>query len=221
MRTQLLAILGALLLVAAVSHAQVVVGGPAVITSPPMDPSIGLAGIPQPANLGYVPMAVPFDNPSEIARPVNAIPATPDCTVRPQTVVEIKRMRRSAARIAQMIQTEVLMMEKRKTYVEQMTAYLNDRIRELNKVKSELDQETRWIEMSNKRIKELASKEELIKMQDILGCLNADATRLDGQKASQATSITDLTTRTTAIQTKITALTKGIQDLRAGAHHSP
>ena len=43
-------------------------------------------------------------------------------------------MRMSAARIAQSIQLEVEIMKKRKAYVEQMTAYLNDRIRELNKV---------------------------------------------------------------------------------------
>ncbi len=110
--------------------------------------------------------------------------SSPDCSVRPQTIVEIKRMRLDAARIAQMIQTEassffasrsaaahargalqVIIMEKRKTYVESMTAYLNDRIRELNKVKDELAQENRWIAMSNQRIAELAKKEKLVKMQ--------------------------------------------------------
>lgn len=77
-------------------------------------------------------------------------------------------MRKAAARIASMIHTEVAIMEKRKTYVEQMTSYLNDRIRELNKVKSELAQEERWIEVSNQRIAELAEKEKLIKMQGML-----------------------------------------------------
>ena len=43
-------------------------------------------------------------------------------------------MRESAARIARMIAQEVVIMNKRKAYVEQMTTYLNDRIRELNKV---------------------------------------------------------------------------------------
>ena len=74
-------------------------------------------------------------------------------------------------------------MEKRKTYVEQMTSYINDRIRELNKVKGELEQENRWIQVgtarhfwscfwnprpspnvgqvSNERIAELAQKEKL------------------------------------------------------------
>lgn len=49
-------------------------------------------------------------------------------------------MRAAAARIATMIQTEVILMEKRKTYVEQMTSYLNDRIRELNKVRGKTGQ---------------------------------------------------------------------------------
>jgi len=64
--------------------------------------------------------------------------------VRPQTIVEIKRMRRAAARIAQMIQTEVIIMEKRKVYVEQMTSYLNDRIRELNKVRDPVSVRIVW-----------------------------------------------------------------------------
>jgi len=164
-------------------------------------------------NIGYVPISVPFDNPSTLSEPVKTIPSTPDCTVRPQTVVEIKRMRRSAARIARMIQTEVVIMEKRKTYVEHMTAYLNDRIRELNKVKSELEQETRWIEVSNQRIQELAQKEQLVKMQDILSCLNQDADRLNGQKNSQSTAITDLTKRTTSLQDNIKKITDSIKKL--------
>ena len=99
-------------------------------------------------------------------------------------------MRRSAARIAQMIQTEVAIMEKRKTYIEQMTSYLNDRIRELNKVKGELEQENKWIEVSNNRIAELAEREKLIKMQDIVSCLNSQAQRLGGQKDSTAAQMT-------------------------------
>jgi hypothetical protein len=40
---------------------------------------------------------------TSVLRVVNS---SPDCSVRPQTIVEIKRMRLDAARIAQMIQTE-------------------------------------------------------------------------------------------------------------------
>lgn len=168
------------------------------------------------ANLGYVPTSVPFDNPNTLSEPVPTIPSAPDCTVRPQTIVEIKRMRRSAARIAQMIQTEVAIMEKRKTYVEQMTAYLNDRIRELNKVKGELEQENRWIEVSNQRIAELAQKEKMIKMQDILSCLQADQQRLSGENQAKAKMISDITSQTTALQSSIAAIKKSIEDLNTG-----
>jgi hypothetical protein len=41
-------------------------------------------------------------------------------------------------------------------------------------VKSELAEETRWIEVSTNRIQELAEREKLVKMQDILACLNND-----------------------------------------------
>jgi len=179
----------------------------------------GPAGaLPDPATLGYVPTSVPFDNPGTLSKPTPSIPSTPDCTVRPQTIVEIKRMRRAAARIAQMIQTEVIIMEKRKTYVEQMTAYLNDRIRELNKVKSELDQENRWIELSNQRIKELAEKEKLIKMEDILACLRNDQERLAGAKLSQTDAITQLTQKTNSIQQTINQIQMNI---RSVAGNSP
>jgi vacuolar-type H+-ATPase subunit I/STV1 len=174
----------------------------------------GPAGaLPDAASLGYVPTTVPYDNPGTLSKPTPTIPSTPDCTVRPQTIVEIKRMRRAAARIAQMIQTEVIIMEKRKTYVEQMTAYLNDRIRELNKVKSELDQENRWIELSNQRIKELAEKEKLIKMEDILACLRNDQERLAGAKLSQTDAIQQLTTKTSQIQQTINQIQQNIRSV--------
>jgi len=179
------------------------------------DPTlIGVAALPEAANIGYIPTATPFDNPNTLSQRVPSIPSSPDCTVRPQTIVEIKRMRRSAARIAQMIQTEVVIMEKRKTYVEQMTSYLNDRIRELNKVKGELEQETRWIELSNQRIQELAQKEKLIKMQDILACLNGDQERLMGAKNSQVQAIADLQAQTQALTQSITQISDNIKGLQ-------
>lgn len=134
-------------------------------------------------------------------------------------------MRQSAARIASMIQTEVAIMEKRKTYVEQMTSYLNDRIRELNKVKSELEEENRWIEVSNQRIAELAQKEKLVKMQgaaatirahlfrrvharacvceDVLACLNANKKREGDQAASQGKIIQGIAAQSHAIESEI------------------
>jgi len=182
------------------------------------DPTLaGIGALPEAANIGYIPSSVPFDNPGTLSKPTPAIPSSPDCTVRPQTIVEIKRMRRSAARIAQMIQTEVIIMEKRKTYVEQMTSYLNDRIRELNKVKGELEQENRWIEVSNQRIYELAQKEKLIKMQDILACLNNDQERLLGAKNSQVQAISDLQSQTQALSTSINTITENIKTLQHGA----
>jgi vacuolar-type H+-ATPase subunit I/STV1 len=162
--------------------------------------------LPNAANLGYVPESVPFDNPATLSEPVATIPSYPDCTVRPQTIVEIKKMRENAARIAQMIQTETFIMQKRKTYIEQMTSYINDRIRELNKVKGELEQETRWVQISSERINELAEKEKLIKMQDILSCLNQDSNRLQGEKQTQQSAISKLQSQATAIEASISKI---------------
>eukprot|EP00310_Coccolithus_braarudii_P019384 CAMPEP_0183352430 /NCGR_PEP_ID=MMETSP0164_2-20130417/29433_1 /TAXON_ID=221442 /ORGANISM="Coccolithus pelagicus ssp braarudi, Strain PLY182g" /LENGTH=209 /DNA_ID=CAMNT_0025524855 /DNA_START=53 /DNA_END=682 /DNA_ORIENTATION=+ len=158
-----------------------------------------------------------FDNPNTDTNPVQTIPSAPDCTVRPQTIVEVKRMRKAAAHIAQLIQLEVAIMEKRKTYVEQMTAYLNDRIRELNKVKGELAQENRWIEVSNQRIAELAEKEKLIKMQDILSCLSSNKNRLAGERDSQSKQMAAMQAQANVIAQKINSIKGTISAVNGGA----
>lgn len=157
---------------------------------------------------GYVPTSTPFDNPKTLTERTPTIPNSPDCSVRPQTVVEIQRMRESASRIAQMIEAEVQIMNKRKTFVEQMTTYLNDRIRELNKVKGELAEETRWIEVSTNRIQELAEREKLVKMQDILACLNGDKKVLSDESSAQASTIE-------ALKSQSEAVTKRIAEIKA------
>jgi hypothetical protein len=169
------------------------------------------AGVP-----GYVPTSTPFDNPKTLTERTPTIPNSPDCSVRPQTVVEIQRMRESASRIAQMIEAEVQIMNKRKTFVEQMTTYLNDRIRELNKVKGELAEETRWIEVSTNRIQELAEREKLVKMQDILACLNGDKQTLSSESTAQASTIAALKSQSAAVQKRITDIKAKIEAANAG-----
>jgi len=168
------------------------------------------------ATPGYVPTSTPFDNPKTLTEQIQTIPNSPDCTVRPQTVVEIQRMRESASRIAQMIEAEVQIMNKRKAFVEQMTAYLNDRIRELNKVKGELAEETRWIEVSTNRIAELAEREKLVKMQDILACLTADTKTLSSESTAQASTITALKTQSEAVSKRISDIKAKIESAQAG-----
>jgi septation ring formation regulator EzrA len=125
-------------------------------------------------------------------------------------------MRESASRIAQMIEAEVQIMNKRKTFVEQMTTYLNDRIRELNKVKGELAEETRWIEVSTNRIQELAEREKLVKMQDILACLNGDKQTLSSESTAQASTISALKSQSEAVSKRITEIKKRIEAVQAG-----
>jgi hypothetical protein len=153
---------------------------------------------------GYVPESTPFDNPSNaLLTPVPIIPSAPDCGVRPQTVVEIQRMRDSASRIAQMIESEVTVMARRKQYVEQMTVYLNDRIRELNKVKGELAEEIKWISVSQARIQELSEREKLVKMQDVLTCLNGDKDRMAIEEQTQSSSISQMQAASSSVQQRI------------------
>jgi hypothetical protein len=169
---------------------------------------------------GYIPTSTPFDNPSTLSTPIDPLPSTPDCGVRPQTVVEIQRMRESASKIAVMMQSETLIMNKRKTYVEQMTVYLNDRIQELNKVKRELAQETRWLDLSSNRIFELEEREKLIKLQDIQSCLNDQTTRTTSDQINVGHTLADISAQATAVQTSINAIKARMDAINAGGGSS-
>jgi len=167
---------------------------------------------------GYIPTSTPFDNPtSSLSTPVKQLPATPECSIRPQTVTEIQRMRESASKIAVMMQQETVIMNRRKTYVEQMTNYLNDRIVELNKVKSELAQETKWLDLSSNRIYELEEKEKLVKLQDIQSCLNDQTTRTTTDQNNVGKTLTDIQSQQATVQASIAAIEARMNAINAGA----
>jgi len=161
-----------------------------------------------PALATYLPDSGPYDNPATDTTPVNTIPSTPSCTVRGQTIFEIRKMRADAKQIGMSIMYEIQTMEKRKAYIEQMTAYLNDRIRELNKVKRDLAAEQKWIQVSNQRIAELAQKEKLIKLQDVMACIKSESARLNGEKGTKESSLSAMGKQTAALEATI----KGIRD---------
>jgi len=180
-----------------------------------MDEAAGQIPTFDPMIPGYIPTSTPFDNPSTLSTPIDPLPSTPDCSVRPPTVVEIQRMRESASKIAVMMQQETLIMDKRKTYVEQMTVYINDRIHELNKVKRELGQETRWLGLSSARITELEEKEKLIKLQDIQTCLNERTSASNAEGANVGRTLADITAQATAVQAQITQIQARMDALNA------
>lgn len=72
------------------------------------------AGLPPVS--GYVPVDNPYGNPGTDLALTPAIPTSPDCTVRPQTVMEVQRMRQSASRIAEGISSTVYSSSCRTTY---------------------------------------------------------------------------------------------------------
>jgi len=130
-------------------------------------------------------------------------------------------MRESASRISQMVEAEVQIMNKRKAYIEQMTAYLNDRIRELNKVKGELAEESRWIEASTSRIDELAQREKLIKLNDILSCLQHDESKLSGEATSKSDMIRSLQDQAKIVEGKIATIKAEIDKANGGQQVAP
>ena len=160
----------------------------------------------EPVLATYLPDSGPYDNPATDTQPVASIPSTPSCTVRGQTIFEIRKMRADAKQIGMSIMYEIQTMEKRKAYIEQMTAYLNDRIRELNKVKRDLAAEQKWIAVSNQRIAELAQKEKLIKLQDVMACIKSEQARLQGEKGSKASALASMSKQAAALEANIKAI---------------
>jgi len=167
---------------------------------------------------GYIPLSSPSDTVDTVSltAKVPSIAHIPECIPRPQTIAEIHRMRDSASRIAHAIEHEVVIMRRRKLFVEQMTAYLNDRIRELNKVKSELAEEVRWIQLSQHRIAELSEREKLVKLQDILQCINRGKTQLGENSKIRESTAKSLQDKATKLEAKVAKIKQKINDIEAG-----
>merc|ERR1719454_1301452 len=130
---------------------------------------------PYDTGAGYTPDSGVFDNAATSLDAIPTIPEAPHCTVKPETVLEVHKMRSSALQIKNQIDYEVHNMEKRKAYVEQMTSYLNDRIRELNKVKLSIKSEEKFIALAQARMSKLQHEEDLIKVKDIIACLKGES----------------------------------------------
>lgn len=134
---------------------------------------------PTPLSRVQVISDVPDTNPAISTTPVVRLNDHGKCKVRPQTALQIQKMRDGAKKMAAMVQKEVLVAAKRRAYVEQMTNYINDRIRELNKVKAELKEEIQWIETTNHRISAVAEQEKVARYQDIAKCLETQSGDLE------------------------------------------
>jgi len=167
---------------------------------------------------GYVPLSPPYTSPDDqdLTNFANAIPVASECTVRPQTIIEIEKVRKSAAQLAANIGIEGNNIAKRKAYIEAMSTYLNDRIRDLNKVKQELAEELRWVEMTNEQINLLNAREKQMKLQDILSCMNADKRTLSGKKKEQEAMVAAMKQSSDAVIATMTAAQNNINAIQDG-----
>jgi len=146
----------------------------------------------------------------------NDIPMASECTVRPQTIIEIEKVRKSAAQLAANIGIEGNNIVKRKAYIEQMSTYLNDRIRDLNKVKQELAEELRWVQMTNEQINLLNAREKQMKLQDIMSCMNSDQRTLAGKNKETEKMFAEIKRSSDEIQKSMTAAQKNIDSIQEG-----
>ena len=83
-------------------------------------------------------------------------------------------------------------------------------------VKGELAEETRWIEVSTNRIQELAEREKLVKMQDILACLNSDKKVLSDESSAQSSTIEALKSQSEAVSKRIAEIKAKIEAAAEG-----
>jgi len=164
----------------------------------------------------YLPESGPYDNPATDIQPTPTIPSSPTCTVRGQTIFEIRKMRADAKQIGLSIMYEIQTMEKRKAYIEQMTSYLNDRIRELNKVKRDLAAEQKWIQVSNQRIAELSQKEKLIKLQDVMSCIKNEQDRLMGERGTKTQAIAAMQKQAATLENNIKSIRDKMSSITSG-----
>jgi len=167
---------------------------------------------------GYVPLSPPYTSPDDqdLTNFANAIPVASECTVRPQTIIEIEKVRKSAAQLAANIDIEGNNIAKRKAYIEAMSAYLNERIRDLNKVKNELAEELRWVEMTNEQINLLNAREKQMKLQDILACMNNDKRQMSGKTKEQAVMVAAMKKSSEEVLATMTAVQNNINAIQDG-----
>jgi len=152
--------------------------------------------------------------PATLAGPLPDLSATPlilggsKCQVRPQTLEKINTMRAGAAKMAALVKNEVALAAKRKNYVEQMTKYINDRIKELNKVKRELEEEVRWVEMTNARIAAVAEEEKVVRYEDVMACIKREKSMLTDENKMHDSTLA-------ALMKDHEAANKALKDIKA------
>jgi len=154
---------------------------------------------------GYTPDTGVFDNAATSLSAIPTIPEAPHCTVKPETVLEVHKMRSSALQIKNQIDYEVHNMEKRKAYVEQMTTYLNDRIREMNKVKQSIQSEEKFIALAEQRVNKLSHEENLIKVKDIIECLKGETASMSSSTKTNSAVLKSMQDKESAIKAQVKA----------------
>jgi hypothetical protein len=143
-----------------------------------------------------------------------------------QTAIEIQRMRREVEQHRHEMVFERQAMERRKAYIESMTAFLNTRIMELNKVKSNLKSEKKWLELTENKIAQLEEKQRLVKLHDIMTCLKNEE-QFNTAQATQRTTMSEgmkakadaITAALADLATKSEAIEKGGDEPPAAHHH--
>lgn len=167
---------------------------------------------------GYVPNGSPYDNINNdmLSQPAFALPENSECTIRTQTVVQIQKVRKTAAQMAAAIGLEAGNMGKRKTWIEEMTSFINDRIRELNKIKSDLKEDLRWVSMTRQQIDLLNKQEQKMKLDDVLNCMQSDKSREMGRSQQAAEAAKALKVTADSLNKVVAETQKQILDIQSG-----
>mmetsp|Transcript_10013 Transcript_10013/g.18210 ORF Transcript_10013/g.18210 Transcript_10013/m.18210 type:complete len:225 (+) Transcript_10013:25-699(+) len=147
---------------------------------------------------------------SKIVEQVTELPSpfVSMCNVRPQTIIAIQKLRAKQVSLIGQLQERAVTSRKRKEYVQGMTAYINARIMEMNKVKEDLEQELKWMEVTKHHVEEITERQKLMKLQDVSNCISKSS------KGTEKTASKGKEEVEKNLKKQIDAAQKSIDDLK-------
>lgn len=139
----------------------------------------------------------------DLDEPIHAVSNAGDCIPSPSVIDDIHRLRTESTKVADLLQHETMTLHERKEFVKSLTKYINERIVELNQVKSELGEELKLVELAQQQLQEFSQQEELIKLQDALSCLH---TKTEEQGEDHSENISHIEHEISEVQQAISGL---------------
>eukprot|EP00466_Bigelowiella_natans_P002748 jgi/Bigna1/70203/fgenesh1_pg.11_\ len=162
---------------------------------------------------GYLGASDVVDQPgSNLTKKVPTIdmPFASTCHVRPATIEALGELDRVQAKLLGKLDRESFFTNKRKQYVREMTELINSKIKQLNQVKNELDQELQWINVTKEHVQEISEKKKLMQLTDKQKCVQQSGGKEEGGEKKKEKEEVEKT-----LTSQIDEVKKNIKDIKA------